>query len=106
MRELLALLVAGVGTYAMRSVFILRGDKIELPVMAVQGLKYVGPAVLSAIATVSIASGRGIFGVFTFSPEAIGLVVCVVVAWWKKNVILTVSVGFAVVWILTELMAS
>ncbi len=105
MRELLALLGAGVGTYAMRSVFILRGGKVELPVIAVQGLKYVGPAVLSALVTVSIASGKGISGVFTLSPEAVGLVVCVAVAWWKKNVVLTVGVGLAVVWVLTEIMA-
>lgn len=105
MREFLALFVVGVGTYAMRSVFILRGDKIQLPTIVVQGLKYVGPAVLSSLAAVSIASGEGFFGVFTFSPEAAGLVACVAVAWWKKNVVLTVAVGLTVVWVLIEVMA-
>ena len=104
MLEFLALFVAGAGTYAMRSVFILSGDKVQLPTIVIQGLKYVGPAVLSAIATVSIASGEGIFGLVNFSPESMGLIVCVIVAWWKKNVLLTVGVGLAVVWILTEVM--
>ena len=105
MREFLALFAAGVGTYALRSVFIVRGDKVQLPEVVVQALKYVGPAVLSALVTVSIASGRGISGLVNFSPETLGLIACVLVAWWKKNIILTVSVGLAVVWILTELMA-
>jgi len=39
-------------------------------------------------------------GVIAPRPETVGMVVCVLVAWWRKNVALTVVVGLAVVWLL------
>jgi branched-subunit amino acid transport protein len=100
MRELLVFAVAGAGTYFMRSIFIVRGDRTTLPGLIEQGLKYVGPAVLSSLIAVSIAQGTGIMGIITPRPETVGMVVCVAVAWWRKNVVLTVVVGLAVVWFL------
>jgi len=100
MREFLVFAVAGAGTYLMRSIFILRVGKTTLPRLLEQGLKYVGPAVLSSLVAVSIAQGAGIMGVIAPRPETVGMVVCVLVAWWRKNVALTVVVGLAVVWLL------
>jgi branched-subunit amino acid transport protein len=104
MREFLAFAVAGAGTYFMRSVFIIRGANTSLPTALEQGLKYVGPAVLSSLVAVSVAQGAGIMGVIGPRPETIGMVACVVVAWWRKNVVLTVVVGLAVVWLLQGVM--
>lgn len=104
MREFLAYLAAGVGTYTMRSVFILSGEKIKLPQVVVQGLKFVGPAVLSALAAVSIASGGGLSGIIAPRPEVFGMIACIAVAWWKKNVLLTVAVGLLVVSVLRTVM--
>lgn len=104
MREFLAFAVAGAGTYFMRSIFILRGAKTTLPRVFEQSLKYVGPAVLSSLVAVSIAQGAGIMGVIAPRPETVGMVVCVLVAWWRKSVVLTVVVGLAVVWLLQAVM--
>jgi len=104
MREFLAFVAVGAGTYFLRSYFILRGDQTQLPPVVEQGLKYVGPAVLSSLAAVAVAQGGGIVGIVVPRPESIGLVAAVAVAWWSKSVVLTVVVGFAVVWLLQGVM--
>ena len=104
MREFLAFAVAGIGTYFTRSVFIIGGERIELPAVVKRALKYVGPAVLSSLVAVSITAGEGLGSFVTPRPETLAALVCIAVAWWKKNVVLTVVVGLIVVWALQQVM--
>jgi branched chain amino acid efflux pump len=105
MPEFIAYAVVGIGTYFMRSGFILaRSDSVMPPVVA-QGLRFVGPAVLSALVAVFVADGGGLATFVSLRPETLGMVAAIGVAWWKRDVILTVTVGIAAVWILQTFMA-
>ncbi len=89
----------------MRSGFILaRSDSAMSPVTA-QALRFVGPAVLSALVAVAVADGGGITAFVSVRPETLGMLAAIGVAWWKRDVILTVTVGIAAVWILQTFMA-
>lgn len=104
MSELIAYTVVGVGTYFMRSGFILASGEATMPPLVTQALRFVGPAVLSALIAVSIADGGGIAAFVSARPETLGMVAAIAIALWRRNVILTVTVGIAVVWILQTVM--
>ncbi len=104
MSELIAYTVVGVGTYFMRSGFILTSGESTMPPLVTQALRFVGPAVLSALIAVSIADGGGIAAFVSVRPETLGMVAAIAIALWRRNVILTVTVGIAVVWILQTVM--
>lgn len=104
MPELIAFAVVGVGTYFMRAGFILASSDSAMPPLVTQALRFVGPAVLSALIAVFVADGGGIATFASARPESLGMLAAIAVALWKRNVILTVTVGIGAVWILQTVM--
>ena len=89
--------VVGLITYSMRAVAIVALANRSIPPSAQRALRNVGPAVLAAL-TVNLAAG-GEGGPSIEVAEALALLVAGGVAWWKKNLILTLGAGMVTLWL-------
>ena len=98
------LIVAAVGvmTYSMRAVAIVALANRTIPPWAERGLRYVGPAVLAALAINLAAGGEG--GPSMDVAEALALLVAGGVAWWKKNVLVSLAAGMLTLWVVAALL--
>lgn len=99
MTLVLALAAAGLLTFGTRLSFIALLGREEPPKLLVRALRFVPPAVLSAIVftEVVVRDGRA-----DLSPSNLRLVVAVLaalVAWKTKNVLLTIAAGMVALWI-------
>jgi branched-subunit amino acid transport protein len=97
----LATLVAGVGTYASRSIFILALAKKRIPDAVLVTLQFVAPAVLAALIVTLLIDDSG--SVAIGIPEASALAVGGLVTYKTRNHILTLVVGMTVYWVLRAL---
>lgn len=93
----IAVLLAGLGTYASRAVFIVALADRHLPRRFEQALEYVGPAVIAALVVTLMVDESGSLtgGV----PELLALVVAGVVAWKVRNLLAVVAAGMASFWL-------
>jgi len=99
----LIILAAGLITYAMRLSFIQIFERQQIPPSVLRALRFVPPAVLSAIIfpELVLQSGK-----MDFSPGNYRLLaglLAALVAWRTKNVLLTILFGMAVIWLLQAL---
>jgi branched-subunit amino acid transport protein len=93
------LAVAGLVTFATRLSFIALLAGVEVPPILKRALRYVPPAVLTAIVFSEVLV-RG--GAPDLSPRNLRLVasaIAALVAWRTRNVLLTIAVGMAALWI-------
>jgi len=98
----LCLIIVGMGvvTYAIRLSLILLLGRLRVSPIVRQALRFVPPAVLSAIV---FPSSRALPGTLMFSPGNARLLAGLlagVVAWRSKNVFLAIAVGMAALWVL------
>jgi branched-subunit amino acid transport protein len=98
MRELLVLVAIGLGTYAMRAVFLVRAT-VDPPARMARLLPHVGPAVLAAITVPALLAPRGEVSWSATVPS----VLAAVVAWalWRRTASLPVALfgGLGVWWL-------
>jgi branched-subunit amino acid transport protein len=93
-----AVLAVGMITYGSRAGLILFLADRQLPPNILRALRYVGPAVLSALTVNLLAGGAGIGGV---EVEEVGAVVAsIVVARLTRNLIAALGAGLVTLWIL------
>lgn len=86
-------------TYAMRSVGILALAGRTLPPIVERALRHVGPAVLAAlVADIAAGDGSDLWPALGFA-EALGLIAAGTVAWWRRNVVLSLAAGLGAFWI-------
>jgi branched-subunit amino acid transport protein len=97
-----AVLAVGVITYASRAGLIVFLADRPLPANITRALRYVGPAVLSALTVNLIAGGQGIDGVEFVEVAAIAA--AIVVAAVARNLIASLAVGMATLWLLLWLL--
>ena len=88
---LLAVLALGLGTYALRSVFLLFAGRLPTPPWASEVLRVMPPAVLAAIIVPALLLPDGVFELVV--PRVGAAVVAVVVAWRTHNVLATLAAG-------------
>jgi branched-subunit amino acid transport protein len=93
-----AVLSVGLITYGSRAGLIVFLAERPLPANISRALRYVGPAVLSALTVNLLAGGQGISGVESVELAAIG--VAVVVAATARNLIAALCAGMATLWLL------
>jgi branched-subunit amino acid transport protein len=93
MRLWLILLAAGVLTYAMRLSFILLWGKIEVPVWLQRALRFVPPAVLTAIIFPELFLPGGELDLTPGNARLIAGTLAALVAWRTRNIVLTILVG-------------
>ena len=98
-----AAIVVGVAvmTYVMRAGLILALADRPLPVPVERALRFVGPAVLAALAINLAAGGEG--GPSLAMVKVAALIVAGGVALWRRNLIWTLLAGMATLWTLTAL---
>jgi branched-subunit amino acid transport protein len=93
-----AVLSVGMITYVSRAGLIVFLADRPLPPNITRALRYVGPAVLSALTVNLIAGGEGVDGVEFV--EVAALVVAVTVAAVARNLIAALTAGMAALWVL------
>lgn len=92
----LTVVLAGIGTYAIRASFVVGLKDAQVPPLLARALKYVPPAVLAALAIPPIVAPSGMLGMIPPQPELIAGMVAALVAWRTKNLAATIVVGIPV----------
>lgn len=92
----LTMFVVGLLTYATRLSFILIFGRRDIPSRIRQALRFVPPAVLTAIIFPEILIRDGQVEISLGNEWLIAGVAAAVVAWFSKNVVATITAGMAV----------
>ncbi len=102
----LGLIILGMGavTYAIRLSLIGALGKVTLPPLLIRGLRFVPPAVLTAIIVPELVLPGGTFDFSLGNARLLAGVLAALVAWRTKSVIYTVLVGMAALWLLNALL--
>ncbi len=101
----LVMILAGMATFAIRLSFIVLMDHSTMPPVVVRSLRYIPPAVLSAIIFPELFLRDGAFDFSLGNARLIAGLVAGVVAWRTRNAVLTIVVGMAALWAVTWLAA-
>jgi branched-subunit amino acid transport protein len=96
-----AILLAGLGSYLCRALFIVAMARRRFPPLALRALEHVGPAVLGALVVSMLTSleGEVMIGV----AEAAGLITAILVAWKTRSHIYTLFAAMLVLWLVSGL---
>ena len=96
------LVVAGMGaiTYALRLSLVLLLERVGMPLLIRQALRFVPPAVLSALIFPELLRPAGALEASLGNPRLIAGSLAALVAWRTKNVMLTIGTGMGALWIL------
>lgn len=92
----LTMLIAGLLTYGIRLSFIVLFGDGEIAEPVRRGLRFVPPAVLTAIIFPELLFPNGSQEISLFNTRLIAGVLAILVAWRTKSVVLTILVGMAV----------
>lgn len=101
-----ALVVAGLVTFGIRLSFIALLGKVELPVLVIRALRFVPPAVLSAIILPEMLVRDGALDLRPGNVRLVAGVVAALVAWRTRSVVATIAVGMAVLWLAQALLGA
>ena len=96
----LTIIGMGIITYALRISMILLLGRIEIPLIVRRALRFVPPAVLSAIIFPEVLRPRGRFDFSAENFQLLAGILAALVAWRSRNTLLTVGSGMAALWIL------
>lgn len=99
----LTIVIAGLLTYAMRLSFVLLFGRLEVPPRLKQALRFVPPAVLTAIILPELLLPRGSFDLSLGNERLLAGSVAALVAWRTKSVVITIIVGMAALLIMQAL---
>ena len=99
----LIMLAGGLLTFLIRLSFIALFGKISMPIWLVRALRFVPPAVLSAIIFPELFLPGGHFDLSLGNSRLLAGFLAVLVAIWKRNILLTILAGLAALLILDAL---
>lgn len=99
----LTMIATGIATFAIRLSFIYLFERFEIPEVVTRALRYVPPAVLSAIVLPELLIPGGNFNLSLGNERLIAGLLAVVVAWRTKSVGLTIVAGMVALYILIAL---
>ncbi len=91
----LTMAIAGVLTYAIRLSFIALMGRITVPDWFRRALRFVPAAVLSAIIVPGLFERGGAMDFTLRNPQIWAGIIAIVVAWFSRNVLLTIAAGMA-----------
>ncbi len=91
----LVMLFGGLATFGMRFSLIYMFGRIELPETLRRALRFVPPAVLSAIIFPEVLIRDGAVNLQLGNSRLLAALVAVIVAAWTKNSLLTILLGMA-----------
>lgn len=105
MTLLLALAAAGLLTFLTRLSFIALLGGVEVPPVVVRALRFVPPAVLSAIVANEVLVRDGAVDLSGGNLRLLAAAVATAIALLTRNVFLTIGAGMAALWTLQALLA-
>lgn len=94
---IMILLTAAV-TYGLRISFIVAAGRYDLPPVVQKILTYAPPAVLFALITPAIVIRNGSADLSLGNARIIAGGVAILIAWFTKNLFLTIILGMSVLW--------
>ena len=100
MKVWLLLIGMGLVTYAIRLPLIVLIGRVDVPPLVQKALRFVPPAVLSAIIFPELLRPGGTFDLSFGNVRLLAGVLAAGIAWRTKNVLLTIGVGMAALWVL------
>jgi branched-subunit amino acid transport protein len=95
----LTIIIAGLLTYATRLSFIIFYGKIKMPDLVKQSLRFVPPAVLTAIFFPELLLDNGEPFISIGNARLLAGVLAIIVAWRTKNVTYTIVIGMLALWV-------
>lgn len=101
----MVIIAMGLVTYAIRLTPILLLGRFGLPPLAWRALRYVPPAVLSAIVFPAVLMSGDSPVVSPFNARLVAALVAGVVAWRTKSVFWTIAAGMATFWTVQGLLS-
>ena len=104
MSWLLVLVLAGALTFATRLSFIALLGHRELPPIVGRALRFVPPAVLSAIIFPELLVRDGVPNLSPMNDRLLAGVIAAGVAWRTRSVLLTIAAGMASLWTLQAIL--
>ena len=96
----LLLIGMGIVTYAIRLSLIVLIGRVDVPPIIQRALRFVPPAVLSAIIFPELLRPGGTLDLSFGNVRLLAGVLAAGVAWRTKNVLLTIGVGMVALWVL------
>jgi len=96
------LVIAGMGliTVAIRLSMILLLGRVRLAPAVGRGLRFVPPAVFSALIAPSLLRPEGSLALTPANPFLLAGILAALVAWRWKSMLLTIATGMAALWLL------
>lgn len=96
------ILVAGLGTFAMRSSFLVFAHRLaDVPPKVQRLLRQIPPAALASLVVPALLRPHG--AIDLFQPRFVGGVIAALVAWRTRNIALTLVVGVGIVMLIDAL---
>ena len=96
----LLFVATGLGTFLLRFLFIYLFGKIEMPYRLRRALRFVPAAALAALVFPSLTHPAGHLDLSLYNFRLLAGLGGALVAWKTRNVLLTILVGMALLWIL------
>lgn len=96
----LTMLIVGLGTYATRLSFIMLFGRKEIPASVKRALRFVPPAVLTAIIFPELLLPGGMLDLSLGNERLLAGLLAGLVAWRTGNVVLTIIAGMAMLLLL------
>jgi branched-subunit amino acid transport protein len=97
-----AIVLAGIGTYAMRASFLVFAHRLaDVPPSIQRILRQIPPAALAAIVVPAFLRPDGVLDLW--QPRFLAGVIAALVAWRTKNIALTLVVGLGIVMVIDAL---
>ncbi|MGQ0604245.1 MAG: AzlD domain-containing protein [Anaerolineales bacterium] len=94
------LILTGLVTFLIRLSFIALLGRVETPPLLTRALRFVPPAVLSAIIFPEMFIRDGALDVSLGNLRLIAGLIATVIAWRTRNGLLTIAVGMVALWVL------
>lgn len=101
MSDFMAIVVVGIGTYLMRSIFILALANRKISPKLIEALDFVAPSVLSALVVGLVVLPDGTLDIGWIEMVALAVGAVVVSRW--RNLLYAGASGMATLWVLSAL---
>lgn len=96
----LVMIAGGLLTFVIRFSFIYLFGKIQIPGLVQRGLRFVPPAVLSAILVPELFLHSGRLDVSLGNERLLAGLIAIAVGWWRRSFLLTILAGLAALLVL------
>ncbi len=105
MNDWLIIIAMGIVTFGIRLLPIVLLGRIEIPIAVQRALRFVPPAVLTAIIMPALLYSKDTFNLSLSNARLIAGVLAAIVAWRTKSAVITIAVGMIALWILQAALA-